>query len=193
MRKHFLLAVLALISFQISSKDILYSVGDIVADFTLLNINGSPEFKLSSLQNKKAVVFYFTDGQCPYAKITDDVIKEQNEKYADKNISFIAINSNPAADQQQLLPVLKNKQIKFPYLLDAKQVIAKQFSIVKVPAIVILKKAGPNFILGYRGAINANASNPTDSTGFYMKDALDAILLNRSVKANETTTRGCTL
>ena len=73
--------------------------------FTLQLGQKAPEFNLISTSKEKVsitsfdskfLVIFFTCNHCPYVTGSDEVTRQTANKFRDKDVSFIAINSNSA-------------------------------------------------------------------------------------------------
>ena len=78
--------------------------------FTLQLGQKAPEFNLISTSyeniclssfDSKFLVIFFTCNHCPYVTGSDEVTRQTANKFKDKDVSFIAINSNSANTYQE--------------------------------------------------------------------------------------------
>ena len=118
--------------------------------FTLQLGQKAPEFNLISTSyenvclssfDSKFLVIFFTCNHCPYVTGSDEVTRQTANKFKDKDVSFIAINSNSANTYQEDSfenMVLRMEEYNFPwvYLHDADQLI-RDFRNDKVAPIRI--------------------------------------------------------
>lgn len=123
--------------FLVSSFTILaaysagYSVGDMAADFKLKNVD-QKYVSLSNYPDAKGFVVIFTCNGCPYAQAYQNRIVEIDKKYKSKGYPVIAINPNdpsmaPDDSFDKMVSVAKDKGFTFPYLMDEKQQVYKNF------------------------------------------------------------------
>jgi hypothetical protein len=87
--------------------------------------------------------------------------------------------------------MMKKKGYPFPYLMDNRQEVANIFGAAKTPEVFVLKNINGNFVLQYKGAIDNNPQAESDVSRFYLKDALNAIISNSSIKVSDFRTTGC--
>ena len=113
--------------------------------FTLQLGQKAPEFNLISTSyenvclssfDSKFLVIFFTCNHCPYVTGSDEVTRQTANKFKDKDVSFIAINSNSANTYQEDSfenMVLRMEEYNFPwvYLHDADQEIALKYGALK--------------------------------------------------------------
>ena len=96
--------------------------------FTLQLGQKAPEFNLISTSNEnislssfnsKFLVVFFTCNHCPYVTGSDEVTRQTVNKFKDKDVSFIAINSNSANTYQEDSfenMVLRMEEYNFPWV-----------------------------------------------------------------------------
>ena len=122
--------------------------------FTLQLGQKAPEFNLISTSNEnislssfnsKFLVVFFTCNHCPYVTGSDEVTRQTVNKFKDKDVSFIAINSNSANTYQEDSfenMVLRMEEYNFPwvYLHDADQEIAMKYGALKTPHFYVFNE-----------------------------------------------------
>ena len=114
----------------------------------------APEFNLISTNNEnisisnfnsKFLVIFFTCNHCPYVTGSDEVTRQTANKFRNKDVSFIAINSNSANIYQEDSfenMVLRMEEYEFPwvYLHDADQEIALKYGALKTPHFYVFNE-----------------------------------------------------
>ena len=122
--------------------------------FTLQLGQKAPEFNLISTSNEnvsissfdsKFLVIFFTCNHCPFVTGSDEVTRQTANKFRDKDVSFIAINSNSANTYQEDSfenMVLRMEEYNFPwvYLHDADQEIALKYGALKTPHFYVFNE-----------------------------------------------------
>ena len=122
--------------------------------FTLQLGQKAPEFNLISTSNEnisissfdsKFLVIFFTCNHCPYVTGSDEITRQTANKFKDKDVSFIAINSNSANTYQEDSfenMVLRMEEYNFPwvYLHDADQEIALKYGALKTPHFYVFNE-----------------------------------------------------
>ena len=122
--------------------------------FTLQLGQKAPEFNLISTSNEnislssfnsKFLVVFFTCNHCPYVTGSDEVTRQTANKFKDKDVSFIAINSNSANTYQEDSfenMILRMEEYEFPwvYLHDADQEIALKYGALKTPHFYVFNE-----------------------------------------------------
>ncbi len=174
-----------------------YQIGDEAADFKLKNIDGKT-VSLADYPSAKGFIVVFTCNHCPYAVKYEDRIKELDKMYKDKGYPVIAINPNdPQVQPQDSFDAMKvrakEKGFSFPYLFDEGQQVYPKYGATKTPHVFLLKKEKGKNIVKYIGAIDNNFEDPNDVSEYYVRDAVNALLKNESIKTEKTAAIGCTI
>lgn len=174
-----------------------YQIGDTATDFKLKNITN--EFvSLKNFPNTKGFIIIFTCNHCPYAKAYENRIIALDKKYAPLGYPVIAINpNNPEIQPEDSFEHMKTraaeKGFTFPYLFDENQTIFPQYGATKTPHVFVLKKEDQQNIVSYIGAIDNNYENADDVSEYYVEEAVNALLANKSVKQPTTVAIGCSI
>ena len=110
--------------------------GDMAPDFELLGVDDK-QHSLSNYKDYKGLLVIFICNHCPYVKAKINAIKEIHEKFKDR-IALVGINSNDSTEYpddsfDNMKIVAKEKEIKFDYLVDGEQEIAKIYGAVCTP------------------------------------------------------------
>jgi len=172
-----------------------YSVGDVVQDFKLKNVDGK-QVALSDFKSVKGVVVVFDCNTCPYSKAYNERIMALNKKYSGKGFPVIAINSNdPAASPgdsfDAMVAQAKRKKYDFPYLADETQDVARSFGATNTPHVFVLERAGNDFKVAYIGAIDNSSRDAAKADKKYVEEAIDALLAGKPVANPQTKAIGC--
>jgi len=172
-----------------------YNVGDKAADFKLKNIDGK-FVSFSNYPEAKGFVLVFTCNGCPYAQAYQDRIVEIDKKYKSKGYPVIAINPNdpalaPADSFDKMVSVAKTEGFTFPYLIDEKQEVYKNYGATKTPHVYVLQKKGNDFVVQYIGAIDDNYQDATKVNSPFLASALDALVAGSLPETTTTKAIGC--
>ena len=172
-----------------------YNIGDKAADFKLKNIDGK-FVSFSNYPEAKGFVLVFTCNGCPYAQAYQDRIVEIDKKYKSKGYPVIAINPNdpalaPADSFDKMVSVAKTEGFTFPYLIDEKQEVYKNYGATKTPHVYVLQKKGNDFVVQYIGAIDDNYQDATKVSSPFLARALDALVAGSLPETTTTKAIGC--
>ncbi len=144
-------------------SQIKLKTGDRAPDFDLMGIDD----KTHSLENYKdydALLVIFICNHCPYVKAKVEAIKEIHDKFKD-TVALVGINSNdtinyPDDSFENMKKIAEEKGIKFDYLVDDSQEIAKKYGAICTPDPFLFDKERK---LVFHGRID-NAMNLDDAT-----------------------------
>ena len=172
--------------------------------FTLQLGQKAPEFNLISTSKEKVsissfdskfLVIFFTCNHCPYVTGSDEVTRQTANKFRDKDVSFIAINSNSANTYQEDSfenMVLRMKEYNFPwvYLHDADQEIALKYGALKTPHFYVFNEQRELIYTG-RGV-----DSPLDANKIKINNlelVLDELTSNTLISIPITNPIGCSV
>lgn len=172
--------------------------------FTLQLGQKAPEFNLISTSyenvclssfDSKFLVIFFTCNHCPYVTGSDEVTRQTANKFKDKDVSFIAINSNSANTYQEDSfenMVLRMEEYEFPwvYLHDADQEIALKYGALKTPHFYVFNEQRE---LVYTGR---GVDSPLDANKIKINNlelVLDELTSNTLISIPITNPIGCSV
>lgn len=119
-------------------------IGNKAPEFSLPATDGKT-YSLSDFNDTEILVIFFTCNHCPYVIGSDELTRQAADKYADKGVRFVAINSNskntyPSDSFDNM--VRRMEQYKFPwvYLYDESQDIALKYGALRTPHFYIFNK-----------------------------------------------------
>lgn len=172
-----------------------YKIGQPVQNFTL-TAPGGKSVSLSDYAANKAVVVVFVNRLCPYGRIYGKRLQDLASAYAGKGVAFIFIS--PTISMEDGGPSVKALAEEVPptgkpvdVLPDTRHQVTKQFGATKVPEVFVLLAANGAFVLSYKGAIDDNPQLESGVREPYLRNALEAVLANRSVPTPEKRAFGC--
>lgn len=167
----------------------------------------APEFKLKDIlsgeyktfqttKGDKATVVIFMCNHCPFViHIIDELVKVADE-YKAKGVNFVGINSNDIENYPQDAPphmkvFAQDHGMKFPYLFDETQEVAKAYDAACTPDFNVFDGNGKCV---YRGQFDASRpGNKLPVTGEDLRMTLDLILDNQKVPEEQVPSIGCNI
>lgn len=166
--------------------------GDQLFPFSLRGTDGEWHDVKSS---GKGVLLLFLCNHCPYVHRYASRIEELTNTYLPQGLEIWGINSNDAdrvpEDAFEHMPAMAERLgLDFRYLHDTDQSIAKQLKAERTPEAYLFNSAGT---LVYRGAIDDNHQDVKSVTQHYLRDAIEAVILNRVLQDQYETPVGCTI
>ncbi len=166
-------------------------IGATAPAFTLPATDGNT-YSLSDFQEEYLVLF-FTCNHCPYVIGSDEVTRVSANKYADRGVKFIGINSNSAATyESDDFPhmVARMKEHKFPwlYLHDESQEVALAYGALRTPHFYVFNSAK---VLVYTGRA---VDQPKDASRIAVNDldrVLEELTSHKEISVPVTNPIGC--
>ncbi len=174
-----------------------YRVGDKVENFTLTNAVDNQSVSLHNYLSQKGVVLVFTSNYCPFSRLYEDRINDLAREFEGKGFRFILINSNTQLSAEESVNEMRQrartKGFRMPYLTDQDFRVTDRFGATKNPEVFVLESRNNSFVLRYRGAIDDDAQAPHAVQAAYLRDALNAVASNSSIKITEKRPIGCVI
>ena len=167
--------------------------GDKAPDFELLGIDDK-QHSLTNYKDYKGLLVIFMCNHCPYVKAKIDAIKEIHEKFKDR-IALVGINSNDSTEYpddsfENMKIIAQEKEIKFDYLVDGDQEIAKRYGAVCTPDPFLFDSERK---LVFHGRID-NAMKPEDTaTEKTMIDNIQKFLDGEKIEKDFDPSIGCSI
>ena len=167
--------------------------GDQVPNFDLLGIDDK-NHSINDYKGYDGLLVIFICNHCPYVKAKIEAIKEIHEKFKDK-IAVVGINSNDPTDYpddsfDNMKKVALENGIKFDYLVDDSQEIAKKYGATCTPDPFLFDK---DRNLVFHGRID-NAMNPEDTaTEKTMINNLEKLLAGEQIEKDFDPSIGCSI
>ena len=171
--------------------------------FTLQIGTQAPAFSLPATDGKtytledfggsKVLVVFFTCNHCPYVIGSDENTRAVAERFADKGVRFVAINSNSRntyVEDDFDHMVARMEEFRFPwlYLHDEPQEIAEAYGALVTPHFYVFDE-GRNLVYTGRSVDSPRAWE--NSTTCELVDALEELLVGKPVSVPVTNPIGC--
>lgn len=167
--------------------------GDAAPDFDLLGIDGK-RHALSGYAGRGALLVVFMCNHCPYVKAKIDAIREIHERFGER-IAVVGINSNDASrypddSYDNMKAVAAERGIKFDYLVDDTQDVARRYGAVCTPDPFLFDSGGR---LAFHGRIDDAMSPEAAATEKTMIDNIEALLGGRRIEKDFDPSVGCSI
>lgn len=177
-------------------KNMAYTIqpGEKAIDFYLPATDGR-WYRLSDFNQAKYLVIFFTCNHCPYVQGSDEVTREAANKYYNKGVRFVGINSNSenTYEEDSFTNMLRRMQLhKFPwiYLHDKTQEVARAYGALRTPHFFVFDESRT---LVYTGR---GVDNPRVISKMKINDldrALAELTSGKSVSVPVTNPIGCSI
>ncbi len=144
----------------------------------------------------KPLVIVFICNHCPFVKLIAAQLAMIGDEFQKKGVGFVAINSNDVANYpddspEKMVEFVSEYGIRFPYLYDESQDIAKAYRAACTPDFYLFDA---DHKLAYRGQFDAaRPGNDQPVTGADLTDAIKALLANLPIPEEQTPSLGCNI
>lgn len=167
-------------------------IGEKAPLFSLPATDGK-DYSLSDFADAKTLVIFFTCNHCPFVLGSNPVTKKIAEKYRDKGVRFVAINSNseqthPADSFDHMVEQMNEQKFPWVYLRDRAQDTAKAYGALRTPHFYVFDADRK---LVYTGRELDNPRQPEKATVNDLDRALEEITSGRPVSVPLTNPIGC--
>ena len=165
-------------------------LNQVIRDISLFPIN-SERVRLSELENKKAIVFFMREKDCPISEKYGPRIARLERQYSKKGIQFIYNYVGQVKSKESAMSDLKKFGFKELYLIDSKQTIIHALSAKTTGDVFILTSQRKVI---YKGPLDdqyhllKSAVKPKNN---YVVDILDNILSEKNIVPKEIPASGC--
>lgn len=193
--RNLLLLVLLLPCLCSQAQEKGYSVGAVVTDFKLKNVDNR-NVSLASYPDAKGYIVIFGCNSCPVSRGYENRMVALQEKFSGKGFPVIMINPNDPevangegfADMQQHA---RKSSLNFPYLEDPGQVVTRRFGALRTPHVFVLQKTPKGVVVAYIGAIDNDPDNGNAQKINYVQNAVNSLLAGQQPEVTFTKAVGC--
>lgn len=167
-------------------------IGEKAPDFTLPATDGNT-YCLSDCDNAPILVIFFTCNHCPYVIGSDEATRQTAEKYAERGVKFVGINSNSVntyAEDSFENMVKRMEEHAFPwvYLHDESQSVARAYGALRTPHFYVFNRERQ---LVYTGRGVDTPRDASKASVFDLDRALGELTEDKQVSIPVTNPIGC--
>jgi len=166
------------------------AIGRRVPNFVLADAEGR-EVGLADFREKNYVALVFLSCQCPISNQYLPVLNELLQKFADRGVAIVGVNSHPADTREKIAEHAKEFKIAFPVLCDPRQSAADILGAERTCEVFLLD---PQRFIRYHGRIddrNQYAAKRDEPTRHDLALAIEALVAGEQVEAASTEVAGC--
>ncbi|MDM8002512.1 MAG: thioredoxin family protein [Bacteroidota bacterium] len=153
------------------------------------------EYSLSDFDEYPYLVVFFTCNHCPYVIGSDEVTRATAEKFRDKGVAFVGINSNSEHTYEEdsfpnMVKRMKEHNFPWKYLYDRDQTVVKAYGGLKTPHFFVFNRDRE---LVYTGR---GVDSPRDTSRMTVNDldrALEELTSGRQITVPVTNPIGCNI
>lgn len=187
MRATILLGLIGVVSL-VASQAIAADWKQPVPDFNLPAANNT---QVALPAQAQAVVVCFLGTECPLARLYAPRLQQLVDKYAQKGVFFIGVDSNLQDTAAEVQRFRESNNISFPIGMDYDQKVAELLGATRTPEVVVLDSKR---MIRYQGRIDdqylPGVVKP-QATVSELVEAVDAVLANEPLRVTKTQSIGC--
>lgn len=171
-------------------------IGTAAPDFQLPDVVSGESISLDRFKDKKALLVMFICRHCPFVKHVQRELAQIGKDYASKSLGVVAISSNDASAYPDDSPTSLREMatelgFNFPFCYDESQDSARAYDAACTPDFFVFD-AGRR--LAYRGQLDdSRPGNGIPVTGRDLRAAINALLNDQPVDANQKPSIGCNI
>jgi peroxiredoxin len=171
-------------------------IGKKAPDFSLPDVTSGKTVSLATVSDKGALLVMFICRHCPYVQHVKHEIAKIGKDYKDKSIGIVAISSNdplsyPEDAPESLKEMAQELGFTFPLCFDEIQSTAKSYTAACTPDFFLFDKERK---LVYRGQLDdSRPGNNLPTDGHDLRSAIDNVLKDETVNANQKPSTGCSI
>jgi peroxiredoxin len=152
-------------------------------------------YSLEDFDRYKYLVVFFTCNHCPYVIGSDYVTKATAEKYNDKGVIFVGINSNsentyPEDSYSNMVKRMEEHKFPWVYLYDKEQTVVREYGALRTPHFFVFNEQR---ILVYTGRGVDNPRDVSRMTVNNLEMALEELTSGKTITVPLTNPIGCNI
>ncbi len=157
----------------------------------LLPTTRGEKIGLSKEPTVRCHVVCFLGTECPLARLYGTRLASMAREFQPQGVAFLGINSNRQDSMVEMKAFQDSHQISFPLAKDHDGTVAAQFGATRTPEVFVLD-ADRRIV--YQGRVDDQYQpgiSRAKATKTELRDAIEAVLANRSVAVSRTEAPGC--
>ena len=167
-------------------------IGEMAPDFELSATDGKT-YALADFAEAKLLVVFFTCNHCPFVIGSDEVTRATVERFRDKGVAFVGINSNsenthPTDDFDHMVERMNANHFPWVYARDKSQEVARAYGALRTPHFYVFDRDRK---LVYTGRGVDNPRNAAESKIHDLDRAIEELLAGQPVSIPTTNPIGC--
>ena len=172
-------------------------LGTQAPNFSLTDVTSrNTTISLESFTKQEGLLIMFICSHCPYVKHVQAELARLGQDYQQRSLGIVAISSNDPAVQPEDAPdslkqMAKRLGFTFPFCFDETQEVGKAYTAACTPDFFLFDNERK---LAYRGQLDdSRPGNDQPINGHSLRAAIDAVLENRPVSADQKASLGCNI
>ena len=174
----------------------MLSLGTKAPEFDLPDTVTGKTISLTDFSDCQGLLVMFICQHCPFVIHVKSQLAQLGQDYVPQNLGIVAISSNdvenyPDDSPEKLEAMAEEYNFNFPVCYDETQEVAKTYQAACTPDFYLFDG---DLKLAYRGQLDdSRPSLDTPVTGKDLRSAIDALLANESIPAEQKPSLGCNI
>ncbi len=170
-------------------------LGTPAPDFALRDVRTGKLVRKADYRGKPLLVVFMCN-HCPYVRHVEEKLAEVANRLLDRGVGVVAISANdpeayPDDAPERLSEQAERLGMRFPYLFDETQEVAKAYRAVTTPDLFLFDR---DHRLFYRGRFDAaRPKQPTPVTGEDLQNAVERLLRGEAPPEPQYPSVGCSI
>ncbi len=170
-------------------------LGTPAPDFALRDVRTGKLVRKADYRGKPLLVVFMCN-HCPYVRHVEEKLAEVANRLLDRGVGVVAISANdpeayPDDAPERLAEQAERLGMRFPYLFDETQEVAKAYRAVTTPDLFLFDR---DHRLFYRGRFDAaRPKQPTPVTGEDLQNAVERLLRGEARPEPQYPSVGCSI
>ena len=174
----------------------MLELGTLAPELNLPDVVSGRTITLASFKDDKALLVMFICRHCPFVIHVQNELTRLGLDYRGRGVGIVAISANDTASHpddapQHLKEMADELAFTFPFCFDETQQVAKAYKAACTPDFFLFNKERK---LVYRGQLDdSRPDNGKPVNGRDLRAAIDAVLFDRPVGADQRPSVGCNI
>ncbi|NJO40176.1 MAG: thioredoxin family protein [Cyanobacteria bacterium CRU_2_1] len=174
----------------------MLALGTQAPEFQLPDVVSGEMISLATFAGKKGLLVMFICRHCPFVKHIQNELAKLGQDYTSQDLGIVAISANDAVNYPDDAPdslkiMAKELGFVFPLCYDESQETAKIYTAACTPDFFLFDADRQ---LVYRGQLDdSRPGNDKPVDGRDLRGAIDALLNDRSIGADQKPSIGCNI
>ncbi|MBV5260842.1 thioredoxin family protein [Synechococcus moorigangaii CMS01] len=178
------------------TESTMLPLGSEAPNFSLPDVTTGQLINLADFREKAGLLVIFLCRHCPFVIHVQGELARLGTDFVPQNLGIVAISANDVANYpddapEKLKEMAAELGLNFPILYDASQAIAKSYQAACTPDFFLFDQ---DLKLAYRGQLDdARPGNDQPVTGADLRQAIAAVLANKTPDPNQKPSIGCNI
>ncbi|MGB5632975.1 MAG: thioredoxin family protein [Waterburya sp.] len=181
---------------MVKTASTMLPLGTAAPEFQLPDVVSGKTISLATFRDSKALLLMFLCQHCPFVKHVQSELAKIGQDYSEQPLGIVAISANdvvnyPDDSPEKLKQMAEELNFNFPICYDESQEVSKSYTAACTPDFFLFDGSGK---LAYRGQLDdSRPSNDLPVTGKDLRQAINAVLQERTIDFEQKPSIGCNI